>query len=254
MLNIIRADLYRIIRNKTIFIMAIMIIAIDVATIILKDPQLMNMFHPYYGYQEAGNFGKFILSQNCDLYFYLIFIVYAFMITDFSNKTARNTLSSVCGRKMYYTVKSTEIYISSAVLYLLHCIFCYVLNLILNGTSDSIGLGHYLKIVLLQFPLILGIIGFILMCAFLVRESKFSVLVIITPFTFALVFYMIITYNKTSQILQFIYDHVFMENVFYNFANSADYQSLSITIIVYLIFAVFSTLIGYASFKKCEIP
>ena len=113
MINMMRADLYRIFRGIGIYIAAALIIIMSSVSIAVKEPGYIGNGNVSYNdevvvpvMQETSSTHETlvqgILAANINLYYPLIIIVFVILMTDVSNKTMKNTLSSAVSKRKYF--------------------------------------------------------------------------------------------------------------------------------------------------------
>lgn len=261
MFNMIKSDLYRIIKSKSIYVMVILMIITDTLLVILKSAFSISISSGVPGNNDFPlPLCREVLSCNNSIYYFSIFIVFSVLVNDLSCKTAANSISTVCSRTKYFLSKNILIYSLVTVLFIFHCSFFYVLNLPVNGSDYYMELGDYAKIVLLQYPVILGLTGFMLTIGFVLKNSHvFVTTAIITPMSLTLFFTMVIavtSYAHMTGLANFISEHIapfLMEIVLYQLAFDADNLYIFQSVIIYLLFATALPCAAYFRFRKSEI-
>ena len=198
MLNIIASDLYRIKKSFAVYIALFLVLIMSVISIVgmsaghiglsvgqsninLNDTEFIEELSKAKSLQEVrkvmqrdGAFplDKDIIGQNVNLYYVFIIITVIVLVTDFSNKAVKNTLSSAVSRKTYYLSKTIIIFGICTILILFSNYFSYFLNLIVNGESFSTPFWEFTKITLVQLPLLYGIISLLICFAFLLKKTS----------------------------------------------------------------------------------
>lgn len=279
MLNIIKSDLYRILRGKTIYVAIIIMLLMATFSIYGMSPG-------YIGTTSAGDnnkpnqeiseevmkelqetnsltemrkiikenltfeLDKQIIGANSNLYYIFIAIVFVVICVDLANSTAKNTLSSAISRKKYYLSKLITILILGTVLMLINNYYIYFMNIAMNGKQCSSGLADFTKHVLLQYPIILGMLGILVGLAFVTRKkSTFNTISIALLILTQLILMGIITlFRIEPTILKWELQNI-LESLVQNPAN----KYIIKTSILGLAYFVGANLIGYYSFKKSEI-
>ena len=147
MLNIIRADLYRIFRGKGVYITLILLLAllvmhgvtgiaggiiIETATVAIDSEG--NIIHTNIPPKFTGSTAPFMMMINTDnlFYFFLPFIIFI-AAADFSTDAVKNVLSNGMSRIKYYSAKL-----------ILCCVFCIIvisLNIIVPIITATIVRG-----------------------------------------------------------------------------------------------------------------
>lgn len=279
MLNMIRADFYRILRGKAIYISIIIIILMFLTSIIAISPgriglttsrasmDLQNLsneilvklndadslFETRKIMKEYGNFelDKQILGANANLYYFFIVVVAIVLVTDLSNSTAKNTLSSEVSRKKYYAAKLLACLILSTILVFINNFGMYVLNIIINGVNFSSNFIEILKITLMQLPLMYGIIS-LLVCIGMVFRKMATFNGITIPLLIACQLIILgitsLLHIDALDIMQYEFQYA-MSNLSMIISNIDIIKYVLLGVIYIIVFNI----IGYYSFKKAEI-
>ena len=104
MLNIIKADLFRIFKGKGIYVCLLAIIALCSVSIYLRSPGHIGISGGLTSNSEvtkeddvAGESNELLdegmMKVNGNLYYVLIFVVFAVICVDLANHTAKNVIS-----------------------------------------------------------------------------------------------------------------------------------------------------------------
>lgn len=276
MFNMMRADLYRILKGRAIYIILAIIILMSTVSIIgmssgyiglsvgsnnsteniewsekLETASSLKEYRKIMKNQGEFELDKDILGQNANLYYIFIVIVVIVLTTDFSAKTIKNTLSSAITRKQYYFSKLILILGLCTFIILFNNYFVYFSNLIINGRKFSSSLGDITKITLVQLPLLYGIISLLVFLAFIFQKtSTFNTISI----PFIMVIQLIVTgiASLFKLKIDWFYNYEFqsaLNNLVHNSTNNYILKCALLGIIYILVF----NLIGYYSFKKSEI-
>lgn len=188
MINMMKADLYRIFRGIGIYIAIVMMIVMSVISVVMKEPGYIG--NAAVTYEEdtvvaAGGFlsdetpdqsaekmlVRSIMAANINLYYPLILVVFVILMSDFSNKTIKNTLTSAVSKRKYFVYKLLMSLGCSAVFIVFSNLFAYIFNYIKNGDEYTEPLANIVKATVLQMPMLLGIVGFIVFMGFLTRKT-----------------------------------------------------------------------------------
>lgn len=197
MLNIIKSDMYRILKGKGFYSAIILVliicftsaigmsagfIGINTSTSMTTEEielyEKLNETKNIKEYREVmkkeGSFAldKEVIGQNTNLYYIFIIIVVIVLTSDFSNKTVKNTISSSISRKKYYLSKATLIFILCTFIILFNNYFFYFINHIINGSKFTSSIGEITKLTITQLPLLYGIISLLICIAFIVKKTS----------------------------------------------------------------------------------
>lgn len=282
MLNIIKSDLYRTFKGKAIYIVIILMLLmatfsifgmspgyIGTATvkeddeqnqeISQKDIEIMNQLQETNSLTETrkiikGHFtfelDKQIIGANSNLYYLFIAIVFVVICVDLAGSTAKNTLSSAISRKKYYLSKLITILLLGTALTLINDYYIYFMNIAINGKPFSSDFIDFAKCVLMQYPIILGMLGILVGLAFVTRKrSTFNTISIALLIITQLILMGIITlFRIDPAILKWELQNI-LESLVQNPAN----EYIIKTTILGSAYFIGANLIGYYAFKKSEI-
>ncbi len=282
MINMIKADFYRIFRGVGIYIAFLMMLFTMVMSIydvgptyiglnqnnfdaeegedaseVVDDPtkdlsyeQISSMSQSEYRSLKLTRKGyaldREILSANINLYYVFIFLAAVAVTVDFSIGSVKNTLSSAINRKRYFASKILVIVLLALILFFLNTYLVYFINLGMNGRNLSSDLWTVTKISLMQIPPVLAMASILYGIAFLVRKSSaYNVIAIL----FVIVFQILLIWLRLPPKV-FSYE---LQGMLLKLANnpSAVYVAESYAVCAVIV-AVF-TVAGYLSFKRAEI-
>lgn len=277
MINMLRADFYRMTKGKSIYIALAIIFLLIGVDVYLTSPGTIGMTF-YLNSNQTSNtpvgiseeeMNQFsisemrkamlsqedykldldIMSHNINLYYVFLIIIVFSLTTDFSQKSIKNTLSSAISRKRYYLSKTGFILITGSFLFFLSNYAAYFLNLIFNKKISSSFL-EVTKVSFLQLPVILLILSFLTCLAFLLKKKAlFNAITI--PF-------IIITQTVLSVLQNFFSIKKYISNyeiecALYNLAQSPSTKYISEILCISIFGILLLHFIGYASFRKLEI-
>lgn len=278
MLNIIKADLYRIFKGKAIYVAIIIILVLASVSCfsmspghigintsfeeqpLVQDEELLNKVYETDSILEtrklmkeygAYPLDKAQLGANANLYYIFIIIVVTVLVTDLSNSTAKNTLSSAISRKKYYLSKLITCIGLGTFLVLINNYGSYLINLIMNGREFSAGLLEITKLTILQLPCFYGIISLLVCIGFCFRKTgTFNSITIPLIIVVQLILTGISTlfHLDTTNILNYEFQYI-IGNLIANPSNTYILQTLVLAIFYIIVFNV----IGYRVFRKTEI-
>lgn len=280
MLNIIKSDLYRLIRSKGLYIVIAIIILIATISVVSMSGLSIgfavgnNMdsvgVEAMQEISQAKSLGehrsimknvglslgtikvdKSILKGNYNLYYFFIAFVVIIITKDFSSKTIKNTLTSAISRKKYYISKILLVLGISTLLILFNNYFSYFLNLIVNGKEFASSIVEITKITLYQLPLLYGIICLLACLAFMTRKTSiFNTVSIPFIMFFQLIATIIISIFKINGDWFTNYD---FQWAMLKLANNPANDYILKCGLLGLSYVVIFGLIGYYAFKKAEI-
>lgn len=195
MINMMKADLYRIFRGIGIYIAIAMVIIMSSISIGMKEPGYIGNASVSYeetAVEEDAKNGLFVevqenaapeqnpeqkllvrsvLAANINLYYPLIIVVFVILMSDFSNQTLKNTLTSAVSKRKYFAYKLIMSLGFSILFILISNLFAYVLNFLVNGRAYTESIVNLLKATVLQMPMLLGIVSFFVCIGFFTRRT-----------------------------------------------------------------------------------
>ena len=280
MLNIIKSDIFRIIRGKAIYVAIIVMMIMAVSSIIGMAPgrigivstntQIMEDSTKNQELQEKINntsslletrkiikeyeefeLDRQIIGANINLYYIFIVIVFIIICVDLSDSTVKNTLSSAISRKKYYLSKLMTTLILGTILILINNYAIYFLNIAINGIKFSTNFIEFTKLTLLQLPIMYGIISLLVCIAFITRKKAIYN-------SIAIPLIIVVQLILMGIIALFKLDSSIMTNweIQYILSNLVENPTIEYIIKTFLLGAAYIlifNIIGYISFKKAEI-
>lgn len=278
MLNLIKADLYRIFKGKSIYVVVFCILVLAFVSCFSMSPghigiasssieqtdydneELLEKLYETDSIietrqimKEYGSFplDKVQLGANANLYYFFIVIVVIVFVTDLSNSTAKNTLSSAISRKKYYFSKLITCIGLGTFLVFINNYGSYLMNLVMNGPAFSAGFWEITKLTILQLPILYGIISLLVCIGFCFRKTgTFNSITI----PFIIVIQLVIM--GVSTLLHLDANHLLSYEFQYIIGNLVSNPSNAYilkTLVLAAVYIVVFNLIGYRVFKKTEI-
>lgn len=273
MINMMRADLYRIFRGFGIFIAAAMIIIMSSMSVGLREPGYIGTAAIGYEEDELTNINDIdfeelrtrrnaeekkilareVIAANNNLYYPLIIVVFVLLMADFSSHTIKNTLTAAVIKKKYYLYKLLMILLSSVVLIFFNSLFTYLLNYIVNGKEYTEPIGNVLKATALQLPMLLGAVSLLTMLGFLTRKAAtFNAIAISFVILFQLIINAVYAITKWEGVKNFIYNYE-LQIALGKLAFFPERKYILTCMCIGFAEIIISSLLGYQIFKKSEI-
>lgn len=278
MLNIIKSDLFRILRGKAIYItMAVIIIMVIISCIQLspgsigistsEDPKVSEeeiaiqkelqetkelaerreIIKEHYSFE----LDKSIIGSNINLYYFFIVITVIVLTTDFSNKSIKNTLSSAISRRKYYFSKFVLILVLGTFLILLNNYSTYFINLMVNGEKFASNFGDFTKLTIMQLPILYGLMSILTCFAFVFRKtSSFNTIAI--PFNTVIQLIAMGAINLLNINPEILYKYE-AQYILQNLAKDPTNERIMLCVGLGIAYMIIFNVIGYFSFKKIEI-
>lgn len=198
-MNMIKADLYRILKGKAIYICMLVILFVGFVSAlsvspghigisisantneVISDPEFAEKMQNTNSLGDLRelmlSYGAFaldkeVIGQNINLYYIFIVITVIVLCSDFSNRTIKNTLSSAISRKKYYFSKLITIFMLSTFLLLFSNISTVIIIYLVDGKDFISPFSEILKLTVIQLPLIYGIISLLIGLGFVTGKTS----------------------------------------------------------------------------------
>lgn len=291
MLNIIKSDLYRLVKSKGFYISLIIVMIMSALSIIgmfagrigisagmsAEDTANSKIFTEEAktnvrsmeqieelnrassikeGRQVMKKYGGFkldkeIIGVNINLYYVFIVFVVIILTKDFSNKSIKNTLSSAVSRRKYYFSKLALILGIVTLTVAFNTYFTYFVNIAVNGKEFASSIAEITKATLYQLPLIYGITCILVCIAFVTRKTS-SFNALSISFVMMFQIILITLIAIFKTKIQWMNNYE-LQNALTFLCNNPTNSYIMKCAALGLAYAVISTIIGYVIFKKAEI-
>lgn len=283
MLNMIKADIYRINKNIAFYIAIAFTLLMIGVSVYMVQPGSVGQASvgdvSTTGYVNDGNgledismeeaskltmhdlreislnsegyeFDKNFLAANMNLYYIFIFIAAIAITVDFSAGSVKNTLSSAINRKKYFLSKTLFVLGMCLLIFFMNTYVSYFSNLIFNDGKVSSDLWTVTKISLLQLPPMLALISILIGIAFIFRKTSiFNIITIPLVMVFQLILNLVVMlFDLNSKIINYEFQIMIGK---LTTDPSWNYITKSYIYCAVLIIAFLS--LGYISFRKSEI-
>lgn len=277
MINMLKADFYRVIHSKGIYIAFFILllfigfdiyivqpgtIAMQVDTGNAAKNEMTDMTSEQLQDLSMSDMRKImlntkgyeldrdILACNMNLYYIFIFVAAVVIAAEFSGNTIKNTLSSAISRRRYFLSKVFFVNICCLMIFFLNTYIMYFANILFNNRDLASDLATITQISLLQVPPVLALVSILTGLAFLLkRTAVFNTIAIPLVMVFQLLL------NLAGMIFKIKEEWLGYElqRMLVNLTHdpSGSYV-LKSYLVCAMIFAVFY-LAGYLAFKKSEI-
>lgn len=273
MMNIIKADLFRIFKGKGIYICILVVSALCSVSIYLKSPGHIGLnsgstsnaaLEEYQDIDTPEDVRKIasenemlldegMMKTNGNLYYPLVFVAFVVICVDLSNHTAKNVISTEVSRSTYYLAKLLLTWGLGIFLLALSTYFGYFGNIIFNGSKNISSILDITIIMLRQIPIFCGIMSVQVMIAALTQKtSRYNAIAIMLIMASQMLLMLIITVFKvdSSTILQFEFEGIIRSLAV---VGSIPLKTLMTGIMMGLGLTVCSTAIGISYFNRCNI-
>lgn len=270
MFNIMRADVYRILRGKGIYICLMLVLITVGSSIYAKFGGTMGLnldvngapveevvnienMDDFFALMEAQEVDVDIMSVGGNLYYFFIFVVFAVFCVDLSNRTARNVISSGVPRNTYYLSKLILSLLIGTFFIVLHTYTAYFGNLLYNGSAYGTSFGTITIIMLRQLPMFYGIISILVMLSALLQKA--SKYIAVTALLLMVVQLVLISLSSIfswdlNTLLLYTFEGIIGSMAVIG-AIPTDVLIRGIAVGVTMV--IVSTIVGMGYFKKCTI-
>ncbi len=264
MINMMRADLYRIFKGVGIYIAIILIVLMSGISIKMKDAGQLgrsdSAFDEAISYEITGDGSdessllvRSIISTNMNLYYPLIIIVFVLLVADFSNKTIKNTLTSATSKKKYFMYKMLMCLFGTIIFVTISNLYTYAVNFIVNGKAYTEPIGNIFKATFLQMPLLLGIVSFLVLLGFLFKKPAiFNAVSICFVMVFQLLAQAVYAITKADVIVKFMSKYE-LQTALKKLAYFPDSKYAVTCMCIGFAEILLCTMLGCFLFKKSEV-
>ena len=243
MLNMAKADLYRLIRSKGTYI-CLVVIAVMYAAALFSDSFAIigTGYDPSRYFDDSFQKDLRMVGCNSNYYFLLLFPVSILLLSDFGSSTLKNTLSSVTTKTKYYVFKFLAVQCVSIVYFLFGNTAYYVVRRLIYGSGKATAAADYFSVVLWQLPTYIATASIFVMLAFVIRKTAvFNTLIILVPSVYTVTIGTLLEIKKTRGFAEkYLVD--------YDFTNIYQYIAASRSTSFHMEVAVISFIIAAAAF------
>lgn len=277
MINMLKADFYRMIRGKgiyiAIFILLLFIgidiyqvqpgsVALQISTGAAVENEMNDMTQEELQSLSMSDardimlntkgyaLDRDVLACNMNLYYIFIFVVAIVIAVEFSGNTIKNTLSSAISRHRYFLSKILFVNICCLVIFFLNTYVMYFANILFNNKNLASSLGTITEVTLLQLPPILALISILTGLAFMLKKTSiFNTVAIPLVMVFQLLLSLFATFFKIKEEWLEYELQTILVNLTDNPSASYVWHSYFVCAVIIAVFY----LAGYLFFKKTEI-
>ena len=223
MMNMFKADMYRMLRSKGIYAFAALVIFAAGSAIAFKTMiGFINGYDPTFvtsGLKtDVRNAG-----MNFNYYYLLLIPTSVLLISDFGEKTIKNTLSSVTTKTKYYVFKWLLLQSVGIVSFLIGNTIYYSFNRIINGSEYSSEAGEFFCIIVMQLPAVTTIVSAFVFLSFLIRRSSIvNLLALVVPLAYSSLIGLLTLFDSTKEFAQQYMTRLDFSNVFQDIAGRVD--------------------------------
>lgn len=256
MINMIKAELYRMTKTKGIWLFWIFTALIFFISMVYKEPGgimfgPVDMELPSNPYKVKLDIGQ--VSFNFTFYFLLLIPVFSVIVAEFNEHTVKNTISSSVSKSLYFVSKFVFALVYSLLSFMAANFLFYFVNRLVNGSKYSSPIENFVKAFFTQLPLFVAVISAFIFLAFLLRKgAAFNAVTIIFPLAYTMVSQIMSGIESANNVGEKLmkYD---LSVMMCNLAISPTDSYRSKCYIICAAVTVLSFGLGYLSFTKTEI-
>ena len=280
MINMMKADLFRIIRSKSIYVIFAIMLTMAIISAVIKMPgtiatansdsmeeineiadeentnsldAVLSKLDSKRSDEQKKNFSLKVIGSNMNLYYFIVFIVYGVLAADISNKTIKNTLSSISDKRKYFLSKLIFILSAATLLIFLNTLFFYGINMIVKGEKYSVSLLRMLEATLLQLPILLGLTAFLTLIVYIFKSGAwYNSIALLGIILFQTILSLINSLLKCSAITTYLKKYE-AQVALYKLAVHPETYHTIVCIIMGIVMFLASVIASYYIFKKSEI-
>ena len=280
MINMMKADLFRIIRSKSIDVIFAIMLTMAIISAVIKMPgtiatansdsmeeineiadeentnsldAVLSKLDSKRSDEQKKNFSLKVIGSNMNLYYFIVFIVYGVLAADISNKTIKNTLSSISDKRKYFLSKLIFILSAATLLIFLNTLFFYGINMIVNGEKYSVSLLRMLEATLLQLPILLGLTAFLTLIVYIFKSGAwYNSIALLGIILFQTILSLSNSLLKCSAITTYLKKYE-AQVALYKLAVHPETYHTIVCIIMGIVMFLASVIASYYIFKKSEI-
>ncbi|MBO4877290.1 MAG: ABC transporter permease [Ruminococcus sp.] len=204
MINMMRAELYRLSKSKGLYICLFLLLFTYGMAAVLKAPGGISL-SAMVSFDKSSDVKLDInqISFNYTYYFAFIGLVFSAISVEFSEKTVKNTLTSVTDKSRYFIAKFTGTVVFGLYVYIVMHLLYYIVNRIVNGTAYSSDFGSYAAAMAKHLPIMIAILSIFSFLAFFFRKGAlFNTFAIGGPVLYTTVALTLYSINATQKIAE----------------------------------------------------
>lgn len=259
MINIMRADIYRMSKTKGMLLFWLFTAFIYIISIASKGYGGITIGATFDIHKNANvDIGQ--LAMNSTFYYFLIIPVFCIITSEFSEHTIKNTISSLVSKRLYFMSKFLFSILYSTFSFILANFGYYAANRLINGSKYSSAPADFAKAFFTQLPMFIAVISALTMFAFLLRKGAlYNAVTISAPIVSSMIVQVLMSINSDKELLKklselgekLLYYHVEVMSQKIVLDPSDSYINNCYIICAAVI--VLSFIIGYFSFTKREL-
>ena len=252
MINLMKADLYRIVKTKGFIIFWLVSFLVSMLSIANHEPGGI-MLGGDFDLNGAQKMDIKQAAMNLVYYFLLIMPVFGTITAEFTEHTIKNTITSAVSKGKFYFAKTVFALVYSLGCFLGANYLFYFVNRAVNGSKYSSTLGEYSKVLFGQFPVFVAIVSaFVFLAFFFKRGAAFNSIVIITPLAYSLFISIFCEIESAKKITEKLVEFE-VSTMIGKLALGCSQSYRTDCYIISAVITVISCVLGYLVWKKREV-
>ncbi|MBR3268244.1 MAG: hypothetical protein IKI58_05915 [Oscillospiraceae bacterium] len=202
MINMFKAELYRLTKTKGFYLFWFLAAFIYTLTVVYHAPGGIS-FSAFLEFSDSLKMDIQQVALNTNYYLLLIIPTFCIICGEFSEHTVKNTITSAISKKKYYIMKSLFTMLYSLTAFITVNYLFYFVNRAVNGSKYSSAFGAFSKAMLGQLPLFTAIVSLFIFIAFTLKKgAALNAITMITPLAFSLLMMMLIEIEQTRKVAE----------------------------------------------------
>lgn len=254
MFNMAKADLYRLVRSKGTYICLLVMTVLYAGALIADSIAMISAgYDPSRYFNSSFKTDLRMVGCNANYYFLMLFPVSVLLLSDFSSRTLKNTLSSVTTKTKYYVFKFLAVQCVSVAYFLLGNSAYYVIRRLIYGSDRATPAGDYFAVIFWQLPTFIAITSVFIMLAFMIRKAAlFNTIMIIVPSVYTMTVGIFLALKTTNNFAEkYLVDYDFTNIYQYIAASSGTRFHIEVSLVSTVIAAA-AFAFGLRHFKRSE--
>lgn len=253
MMNMFKADMYRMLRSKGMYAFAGVIVFIVASAIAFKT--MIGLINGYDPTSVTNGLKTDVRNagMNFNYYYMMLIPTSVLLIADFGEKTIKNTLSSVTTKTKYYGFKWLLLQCVGVISFLFGNTVYYSFNSLINGDEYSSEASEFFSVILMQIPAITTIVSVFVFLSFLLRKSAVvNLLALVVPLSYSSLIGLLTLFDSTKEFAQQYMTRLDFSNVFQDIAGRVDMTYIIKAIAACIILTILFFFAGLRIYNRSE--
>ncbi|MBR1764640.1 MAG: ABC transporter permease [Ruminococcus sp.] len=200
MINMFKAELYRLVRSRGFWFFWVLSLGTLILAVIYHQTGGITLGAPL-DYDESTKLDIRQIAMNFSFYFFLIFLAFTIIAGEFSEHTVKNSITSAVSKRGFFLSKFFFTLVFSLLSMIAVNYLFYFLNRAVNGSKYSSSVSEFSKAFLGQLPLFAATVSVFILAAFVLkRAAAFNAVVIITPIAYTTIVLAVYSIESTRKV------------------------------------------------------